>query len=83
MAPTITGPLASDPELIPNGDRAAPDPEEQRWITSETVLALPSATVKVEVIDGACPKCVENKPLAVAGIDNSSLCRLSDIVRRV
>jgi hypothetical protein len=27
--------------------------EEQRWITSETVLALPgSATVKVELLDG-------------------------------
>ena len=50
------------PNLIPNGDRAAPDPEEQRWITSETVLALPSVTVKVELIDGACSKCVENKP---------------------
>jgi len=27
--------------------------EEQRWMSSETVLGLRSATVKVELIDGA------------------------------
>ena len=37
---------------IPDGDRVAiRDREEQRWISSEAVLALPSATVKVELID--------------------------------
>jgi len=29
------------------------DREEQRWITSETVLGLSSTTVKVELIEGA------------------------------
>jgi len=38
-------------ELGPIGLR---EREEQRWITSEVVLALPgSATVKVELIEGA------------------------------
>jgi hypothetical protein len=27
--------------------------EEQRWIASETFLALPSATVRVELIEGS------------------------------
>src|SRR5258708_6109793 len=42
---------------IPNWERVAlRDREEQRWITSETVLALWSATAKVEVIEGqGCP----------------------------
>jgi hypothetical protein len=38
---------------LPAGDRVAVrDQEEQRWITSQTVLALPgSATVKVELLE--------------------------------
>jgi hypothetical protein len=39
---------------VPDGDRVAlKDREEQRWMRSETLLALPSATVKVEVIQEA------------------------------
>jgi len=42
---------------IPDGDRVAlRDWEEQRWITSETVLTLRSATVKVELIEGRYSK---------------------------
>ena len=39
---------------LPQGDNVVlRDREEQRWITSETVLALPgSAVVKVELLDG-------------------------------
>lgn len=39
---------------LPPGDSVAlRDREEQRWITSETVLSLPGlATVKVELLDG-------------------------------
>ena len=37
---------------VPDGDRVAlREREEQRWITSETLLALPSAVVKVELLD--------------------------------
>jgi hypothetical protein len=38
---------------LPPGDRiVVRDREEQRWITCETVLALPgSATVKVELLE--------------------------------
>jgi hypothetical protein len=44
---------------LPTWDQAKLGPiglrdwEEQRWITSETVLGLSSATVKVELIEGA------------------------------
>jgi len=39
---------------VPNGDCIAlRDREEQRWITSETLLALPTATVKAELIEGS------------------------------
>ena len=39
---------------VPNGDRIAlRDREEQRWITNETLLALPTAAVNVDLIDGA------------------------------
>jgi hypothetical protein len=39
---------------IPNGDRTAlRDREEQRWIRSETLLAIASATVKFEWVDEA------------------------------
>jgi hypothetical protein len=44
---------------LPQWDQAKLGPlglrerEEQRWRTSETVLALPSATVKVELIEGS------------------------------
>jgi len=37
---------------IPDGDRTVlRDREEQRWISCETLLALPSTVVKVEVLD--------------------------------
>jgi hypothetical protein len=39
---------------IPKWDEAAlglREREEQRWVTSEVVLGLPSGTVKVELID--------------------------------
>ena len=37
---------------IPEGDRTVlREREEQRWITCETLLALRSATVKVELIE--------------------------------
>jgi len=37
---------------IPDGDRTAlRDQEEQRWISSETLLQLHSAVVRVKVID--------------------------------
>jgi hypothetical protein len=50
--------------VLPPGDRVAiRDREEQRWITSETVLALPgSATVKVELLDGPLMPAVAPKP---------------------
>ena len=39
---------------IPDGDRTVlREREEQRWITCETLLALRSATVKVELIEGS------------------------------
>jgi hypothetical protein len=39
---------------VPNGDCIAlRDREEQRWITSETLLPLPTATVKAELIEGS------------------------------
>lgn len=39
---------------IPNGDRIAPqDREEQRWMRSETLLAIPSATIEFEWVDEA------------------------------
>jgi hypothetical protein len=45
---------------LPPGDGVVlRDQEEQRWITCETVLALPgSATVKVELVD-----LLEGRPL--------------------
>jgi hypothetical protein len=37
---------------IPNGDRIAlRDREEQRWMRSETLLAMPSATIEFEWVD--------------------------------
>ena len=37
---------------VPEGDRVAlREREEQRWITSETLLSLPTAVVKVEPLD--------------------------------
>jgi hypothetical protein len=40
--------------FIPDGDPIAlRDREEQRWMRSETLLALPSATVKVQIINEA------------------------------
>ena len=37
---------------LPDGDRAAlREREEQRWLRSETLLALSSAVVKVELLD--------------------------------
>ena len=37
---------------VPEGDRVAiRDREEQRWVTSETLLALSSAVVKVEQLE--------------------------------
>jgi hypothetical protein len=40
--------------FIPDGDLIAlRDREEQRWMRSETLLALQSATVKVEWVDEA------------------------------
>jgi hypothetical protein len=39
---------------IPNGDRIAlRDREEQRWVRSETLRAMPSATIEFEWIDDA------------------------------
>jgi hypothetical protein len=39
---------------IPNGDRIAlRDREEQRWIRSETLLAMPSASIEFEWVDEA------------------------------
>jgi len=44
---------------IPRWDQAAlglqglREREEQRWITSPTVMGLPSGTVKVELIEGS------------------------------
>jgi hypothetical protein len=44
---------------LPQWDQAKLGPlglrerEEERWMTNETVLALRSATVKVELIEGA------------------------------
>jgi hypothetical protein len=39
---------------VPSGDCIAlRDREEQRWITSDTLLALPAATVKAELIEGS------------------------------
>jgi len=37
---------------LPEGDRVAlREREEQRWVMSETLHALPSAVVKVELLD--------------------------------
>jgi hypothetical protein len=37
---------------IPNGDRIAlRDREEQRWIRSETLHAIPSASIEFEWVD--------------------------------
>jgi hypothetical protein len=39
---------------IPNGDRIAlRDREEQRWIRSETLLGIPSASIEFEWVDEA------------------------------
>jgi hypothetical protein len=39
---------------IPNGDRIAlRDREEQRWVRSETLLSIPSATIEFEWVDEA------------------------------
>jgi hypothetical protein len=55
---------------LPAGDRVAlRDREEQRWITSETVLTLPhSTTVDVELFEGRLMAAVAPRSRSARGL---------------